>query len=239
MQHDYQRSSHYVLAVLFLFWALMFFGACEARKDGKEPVPETPTEMLTPTEAPMLTEMPTPTVKPRNWLNELLEEGRTELSREYDGLYREEGFFKLPVMASKTVRLGDFEYTMTVPQTIFRLEELQNGTVAFETTSILRYVGEKESVHISHGDIPFTGCIADPSGNIDGGGGYSLEAYSVLQKGEEISFTKRYDKFSKGVNSTGTGGIVTIVEFSVLDENDKDTGEHFGYLLAIPFDILE
>lgn len=209
---------------MLLFSAALFSGACSTGEDGKESVTGTPAG----------TETPAPTEKPKNWLSQMLEDGRTELSKPFT----KEGAW-LPVSASKTVRLGDFEYTVTVPQTLFRLQELQDGTAVLEITSALRYVGEKDSVMIAHGDMIFMGSIVDPSGNSDGGGRSNTEEHTVLQKGEEISFTKVYDGFSKKVESTGAGVIVAEVEFEVLYENEERTGESWEYLLAIPYDVVE
>lgn len=212
------------MVFLLVVSMMMCFGAC---KDEENNV----TEVMTGT--------PAPTEIPKSWIDQALEEGRTELSREHVRPYEDEGFFKLPVSVSKTVKLGDFEYTMTVPKAIFRLSDLQDGSEVFETTSILRYVGEKDSVWIASGDLPFTGIIVDSAGNTDGGGSFSVEAHIEIKRGEDITFTKVYDEFSKEVSSGGTGVIITIVDFALLDENEERTGEKWNYLLSIPFDILE
>lgn len=176
----------------------------------------------------------TPIEKPKNWIVRMLEEGRTELSRP---LINENTL--LPVSASKTVRLGDFEYTVTVPQTLFQLQDLQDGTSVLEITSVLRYTGEKESITIAHGDMIFMGGVMEPSGKVDGGGRNDVEEHTTLRKGEETSFTKVYDKFSREVSSAGVGIIEASVEFTVLDENEKRTEESWEYLLAIPYDVVE
>ncbi len=189
------------------------------------------------TGTPAGTETPTPTEAPKNWFSQMLADRRTELSKPVEGL---DGINPwLPVSARKTVRLGDFEYTVTVPQTLFRLQDLQDGTSALEITSVLRYAGEKESITIAHGDMIFMGGVVEPSGKVDGGGRQDVEEHTTLQKGEEIFFTKVYDKFSREVSSAGVGIIEASVEFTVLDENEKRTGESWEYLLAIPYDVVE
>ena len=218
------RISGAAVCVL-LFGAALFFGACSAGEDGKESVTKTPagTETLTPTE------------KPKNWLSQMLEDGRTELSKPVEDLWGINP--RLPVSATKTVRLGDFEFTVTVPQTLFRQQDLQDGTAVLEMTSVLRYVGEKDSVRIAYGNT--IGYILYPSGNGGGGGRYDEMGYAVLKKGEEISSTIGGSKFSKEAGSVGTGVIAAEVDFHVLDENEERTGENWRYLLAIPYDVVE
>lgn len=213
-----------VMCVLLL-GVLLCSGACGTGEDSGGNVTETPSGTEMPTEAP------------KNWFSQMLSDGRTELSKPVEALYGINPW--LPVSASKTVRLGEFEYTVTVPQTLFRLQELQDGTSALEITSVLRYVGEKESITIAHGDMIFMGGVVEPSGRVDGGGRYDVEEHTTLQKGEEISFTKVYDKFSREVGSAGAGIIEASVEFAVLDENEERTGESWDYLLAIPYDVVE
>jgi len=207
---------------LIICCVLLSFAACGTEEGN---ITEEPTEKPT----------PTPT-----WVTQLLEEGRTELSREYVWPFEDEGVFKHPVSVTKTVQLGDFEYTMTVPKAIFRLSDLKNGVDVFEETTTLKYIGEEESIRISCRDMPFSGgLIQDAAGNTDGGGSYDIQMFMDLKKGEEIKFTKVYDEFSKKVDSTGAGVIMATVEFSVVDENGKDIWDEGRYLLAIPFDVVE
>lgn len=219
-QQNRKRSKSFKISgtVLFvlLLSAVLFCGGCSTGENGKE----------------SMTGTPAPTEKPKNWLSQMLEEGRTELSKPFT----KEGAW-LPVSASKTVRLGDFEYTVTVPQTLFRLQELQDGTAVLELKSTLRYVGEKDSIRISYGHT--IGYILYPSGNGVGGGRYDEMCYAVLKKGEELSSMIGGSKFSKEAGSVGTGVIAAEVDFNVLDENEERTGESWEYLLAIPYDVVE
>lgn len=202
------------------------------------------------TEEGNVTEEPTegPTPTPKSWVTQLLEEGRTELSREYDYPYEDAEVFRHPVSVSKTVQLGfgDFEFTMTVPKAIFRLSDLKNGVDVFEVTLIFKYIGEKESIWIACGDLPFSSVlIHDPAGNTDGGGSYDVQMNVNMKKDEEIRYTLVYDEFAKKVDSTGTGVIMATVSFRVLDENQKELWDldiiwdEGRYLLAIPFDVVE
>ncbi len=191
-------------------------------------------------ETPTLTPTVAPAPMPEGWWARLIKQGRTDVSRDLTEPSETEGYLKEPVSVSKTVRLGDFEFVMMIPKSIYRLENLQNGTDIVETTLILRYVGENDSVTISAGDLPFSGLmITDTSENWEGGGAYDIECHHVLEKGEEISFTKLFKEYSKEVTAAGYGMIAGIVEFSVLDENGEDTEEYYQYLLSVPFDLLE
>ncbi len=208
---------------MLLLSALLCSGAC-GKGDSTEKVTGTPAG----------TETPTPTEKPKNWIVRMLEDGRTELSRP---LINENTL--LPVSASKPVRLGDFEYTVTVPQTLFRRQELEDGTAVIEMECTLRYVGEKESVEISYGHTIAIGYLLYPSDKGIGGGGYSELSVATLKKGEELSSVIGGSKFSKEAASVGTGVIAAEVDFNVLDENREETGEFWRYLLAIPYDVVE
>lgn len=92
---------------------------------------------------------------------------------------------------------------------------------------------------IAHGELIFMGEIVDAEGNTDGGGSFDVEVHTELKKGEEITFTKVYEQFSKAVDTEGAGVIITTVEFEVLDENEERTGERYHHLISIPFDVLE
>lgn len=191
-------------------------------------------------ESPILTETPTPTPVPEGWWAKLIRQNRTDVSQDMTEPLEEEKYFVKPVSACKTVRLGDFEFSMTTPKTIYRLSELQNGTDSIRATLILRYVGEKESVVISAREDPFSGLIVvDSNYNGESGGANDIEVHHTLKKAEEISFTKVYDEYSKNTTAAGYGMIAGIVDFTVLDEEEKRTDETYEYLLSISYDVLE
>ncbi|MCH5272440.1 MAG: hypothetical protein J1E35_02090 [Lachnospiraceae bacterium] len=183
-------------------------------------------------------ESPTPTETPatEDWWAKVIQQN---LSQDMTESSEEEKYFVKPVSVCKTVRLGDFEFSITAPKTIYRLSELQNGTDSIQTTLILRYVGEKESVVISSRDMPFAGLMAaDSNRNWESGGSYDIEVHHTLKKGEEISFTKEYDEYSKKTTAAGYGMIAGIVDFTVLDEEGKRTDERYEYLLSVSYDVL-
>lgn len=226
-QQRRQRSSRRCKGAIcmLLLSAALCSGACGKGEDSRENV----------TGSPAGTETPTPTEKPKSWIVRMLEEGRTELSRPMRSPSGKGPW--LPVSASKTVRLGDFEYTATVPQTLFRRQELEEGTAVIEMECSVRYVGEKESVEISYGRI--IGYIVYPSGKGAGGGRYDDSGLATFKKGEEMSIMIGGSKFSKEAAFVGSGVIAAEVDFNVLDENKEETGEFWRYLLAIPYDVVE
>lgn len=237
MKSKYVSGKNVVLAVLCM---TMCAAACGRNGEGAAP---TGTMEATATPLPTVTLAPEPSTalaEQDNWIVQFVRQGRTELSTDWSNGLKEEGFYAEPVEITKTVHLGEFEYTMSVPKAIFKLENLKNGTDVIETTTTLRYVGEKEKVTIVSRESPFyAGEIADLHGNSDGGGSADVEAQHVLVKGEELSFTKAYDAYSKRVIGAGPGVIMALVEFTVLDENEMRTEEHYNYLLSIPYDVTE
>lgn len=212
-------------ALLFvLLCVVLFFSAC------KQGGGESPTPTGTPTLTPV----------PEGWWARLIQKDRTDVSRDMAGSLEEEAYFARPVSACKTVCLGDFEFSMTTPKTIYRLTELQDGTDSIQVTLSLRYAGEKESVVISAREDPFKGLmVTDSNQNWEGGGAYDVEMKHTLKKGEEISFTKVYEEYSRNTTAAGYGMIAGIVDFAVLDEEGKRTDETYEYLLSIPYDVLE
>lgn len=230
-QQNRKRSRSFGISgaviVMLLLGAMLFCGGCSTGENGKESVTGTPAG----------TEAPVPTEKPKNWMLRLLADGRTELSMPVKTGLEKDAW--LPVSVSKTVRLGDFEYVITVPQTNFRLSDLQDGTDALEIIAILRYVGEKDGAMIAYEDGVFVDSVTDPSGNMENSGRYDREIHGMLKKGEEIYFRKIYGEFSRKMKAAGAGVIVMEVEFAVLDENEERTGEDWDYLLAVSFDVAE
>lgn len=212
-------------ALLFvLLCTTVFFPACGQGRS------ESPTPTGTPTLTPV----------PEGWWARLIQKDRTDVSRDMAGSLEEEAYFARPVSACKTVCLGDFEFSMTTPKTIYRLTELQDGTDSIQVTLSLRYAGEKESVVISAREDPFKGLmVTDSNQNWEGGGAYDVEMKHTLKKGEEISFTKVYEEYSRNTAAAGYGMIAGIVDFAVLDEEGKRTDETYEYLLSIPYDVLE
>lgn len=211
-------------AFLILLCMAVSFPACGQGRGGSP----TPAETLTLTPVP------------EGWWARLIQQNRTDVSRDMTGSPEEEAYFARPVSACKTVCLGDFEFSMTTPKTIYRLSELQNGTDSIQVTLSLRYAGEKESVTISSREDPFKGLmVTDSNQNWEGGGAYDIEMHHTLKKGEELSFTKVYDEYSKNTAAAGYGMIAGIVDFTVLDEEEKRTDETYEYLLSIPYDVLD
>lgn len=211
---------------LLLFGTALFCGGYSIGKSGKETVTKAPTAT------------PTPKAKPKNWMLRMLADGRTEVSMPVKTAPGADS--QIPISVSKTVRLGDFECTMTVPQDNFRLSDLQNGTAVLESTSVLRYMGEKDSIKISCRNMGLLSSVIDSSGNTESSTRYEDEVEIVLKREEDKMFLRKiYGEFSKEIESAGAGILVTEVEFRILDENGEGTEEQWEYRLVIPFDVVE
>lgn len=169
-------------AFLILLCMAVSFPACGQGRGGSPTPAETPT--LTPV--------------PEGWWARLIQQNRTDVSRDMTGSPEEEAYFARPVSACKTVCLGDFEFSMTTPKTIYRLSELQNGTDSIQVTLSLRYAGEKESVTISSREDPFKGLmVTDSNQNWEGGGAYDVEMHHTLKRGEELHIISRIGRMRR------------------------------------------
>lgn len=183
----------------------------------------------------------TPTSEPVYWLHEMWEQGRTELSHSMqDRDHRnEENYEKVPVSDTKTVRLGDFEFYLNLPKTVYRLEELQNKTDCIKLTMGIRYVGEKESVTIGTGEPPFITGIDHSCGVNHIGASLDSETCTELKPGEELTYVLSCDSASWQITEPGQGRAVSYASFNYYEDEDTEQPEIFEHMLVILFDVVE
>ena len=211
------------MATGMLLCGVMVLGACK----------KAPEQAIEPTA--------TPTPEPVYWLHEMWEQGRTELShcmQDRDDR-NEENYIKVPVSDTKTVRLGDFEFYLTLPKTVYRLEELQNKTDCIELTMGIRYVGEKESVTIGTGEPPFITGIDHSCGVNHIGARLDSETCMELKPGEELTYVLVCDAASPQITEPGQGRAVSYASFSAYEGETTEKPVNYEHMLVILFDVVE